>query len=216
MTELATCIKAIAPFLWEGRGTISNDNDHYLEIRHPDYPLVLGCRIIRRDWNRVISISAALPRNVAGDYYRRNLGSYTETGKNTPYQAEAPKRSISISRFGTSPERVAREIERHIADPAKPLSLLALKAVAERHALEHKHVKLTKDLAETYGLHFYQHGGCAMYLSDPAKRYDPQCYGTFRIDKNGYTEINIRSMSAEKLTKLIDWLCAGGEERKTP
>lgn len=206
MNQLATYIEKIAPFLWEGRGSVSGDYDHYREIRHPDLPLVLSCRMAGHN-RKAVSFRVMLPTEVGGTYHCRNLSAFAD--ENAP----KPERAISLYRFESAPERVAREIERHVTKPAEPLVLLALKSVADRHALKHRFTSMAENLAEKHGLRLSQWGGDAMYLSDAGRRFDPEAWSELRIDKTGYSEIRIRNLSEQKLIELVDFLCAGGSDK---
>lgn len=197
MSDLSQYMAAVAPHLWEGRGSVSEVHAWYGEIRHPEFPLVLNFQPKTEAGRRKVSVAASLPNDVGGSHHLRRLGETT------------PRRTFSAIRFDEAPQKVAQEIEHFVSGPAVPLCLKALKAVADRHALEHGVETMARDLAARHGLRISEWGE-SFHMHDPVKRFDPGAWSTIRIDKSGYIELQLRSLHEAKFVELIDWLCRGG------
>lgn len=196
MDTAATYADKARPHLWDGRGTLTTRYDHLAELKHPDLPLVLMFRTASRYRRDYIEVTASLPQTVGGNYYTRKL-----TGYNDPPLS----RKITESRFQTSLTRVASEIITHVATPAAPLCLKAIKAVADRHALEYKSTSFAHRLARRHDLHISEQGD-TLYLCSASKAFDQESYGNVRIDKSGYCEVLFRNLSPDKLERLMEFL----------
>lgn len=204
MENFAGLVKGVGELLFSGAGVYS-ESQYLIELRAPYYPLCVD--FFHCDYGRraeKIEVSASLPRGIGGTYSQRSLYAY-EDGASS-YGAGSPRRTFTASRFETTPAKVAAEIQRYVVEPAEPLVLKAVKAIADRAALEYENETFARDLARDNDLRLSDQGGDSFYIYDLPDRFEHGSNGRIRIDKNGYIEFSIRYLSREKLRSLVQWM----------
>ncbi|KZL20411.1 hypothetical protein PsAD2_01454 [Pseudovibrio axinellae] len=199
MSRLADMAQPAAELLFGGGGGVKI-SEHRILVEAP-----VGALLIIFAWYKGrIAVNASLKSSIGGDFYTRELKSYFE-GESQ----HTLKRTFAPERVRQQPEQIAREIERHIIEPATPLAFKALQGVADQHNKKREVAEFVNRISKGSA----QKGAHGNFtLRREIKIFDPQAYGRIEVrELANDCDVQITGLSLHKLETLVNFLTSSGD-----